>query len=95
MSDVLVAKVSGAFQYEGKSVVIHAGVTTVRAGHPMLKGREYLFQPLRVHHDYDVPRRGVEDASANPGEKRRRGRPPLPRDDNGNIVRAKSESEEP
>lgn len=43
--------------------VIRAGITTVRAGHQLLKGREDLFELLEA--DYEV-----EQATAAPGEKR-------------------------
>lgn len=59
-SDVLVPKSNGLIHYEGRRVVLRAGVTTVRAGHPILSGREHLFEPLTVMFDTgeDRPRRG-------------------------------------
>jgi hypothetical protein len=45
---ILVAHSSFAM---ANGVVVHKG-TTVRVGHPMLKGREELFSPLVV--DYEV-----------------------------------------
>lgn len=70
MADILVAKTNAVFDYEGRRVVIRAGVTRVRAGHPITEGREDLFEPITV--DYDV-----EQATAAPGEKRsvRRSKP--------------------
>lgn len=62
-TDILVAKESFIVKYDGQMVTVHQGVTRVRAGHPLTKGRESLFEPLTV--DYDV-----EQASAAPGEKR-------------------------
>lgn len=83
MAGILVAKDTLVIEYEGERVFFHKGKTLVREGHPMLKGIEEYFEPITV--DYDT----VEQATAAPGEKRttRRGRPPLPRDDDGNIVR--------
>ena len=63
---VFVATQSGSAYVEGLGdVPFIRGVTRVRAGHPLLKGREYLFEPvdLTVHYD-------IEEATAAPGEKR-------------------------
>lgn len=43
--------------------VFEAGITRVREGHPILDGKEHLFEELEVHYE-------VERATANPGEKR-------------------------
>lgn len=48
---------------DGAPIAVVGGHTRVREGHPLLKGREHLFEPLTV--DYDV-----EQATAAPGEKR-------------------------
>lgn len=63
MSNVYVAKKTAVLQVDGKRVTIRRGLTRVREGHPLLDGREDLFEPLTVHYD-------VEQASAAPGEKR-------------------------
>ena len=63
-TDILVAKESAILEYNGAPVVIRKGVTRVRAGHPMLRGHEHLFEPLDVHYD-------IEEATAAPGERRR------------------------
>ena len=62
-SDIYVAKQSFATEIDGQSVIVHKGTTRVRAGHPLLKGRESLFEPLTVQYD-------VEQATAKPGEQR-------------------------
>lgn len=61
MSDreILVARQDGMIVLDGERVFIHKGVTRVRAGHPLLEGREDLFEPLSVQYD-------VEDATARP-----------------------------
>jgi len=48
---------------DGTEHVVTRGVTRVRHGHELLKGREQMFEELDVHYD-------VEDASADPGRKR-------------------------
>lgn len=63
MSDILVAKTNAVLTYEGKRVLLRRGETHVRVGHPIVKGHEHLFEPMRVHYD-------VEQATAAPGEKR-------------------------
>lgn len=45
-SGILVARESVMFDFEGRRVFIREGTTTVRAGHPVLKGHEGLFIPL-------------------------------------------------
>lgn len=57
------AKESFAVELDGASVVITAGRTRVREGHPLMAGREQYFEELSV--DYDV-----EQATDSPGEKR-------------------------
>jgi hypothetical protein len=58
------AKASFVTQYEGESVNVPAG-EIVRAGHPILKRREDLFEPVESFGRFDV-----EQATAAPGEKR-------------------------
>jgi hypothetical protein len=63
---VYVAKDSGSAYVEGYGDLSFVkGITRVREGHPLLKGREYLFEDLDLRVDYDV-----EDTTAAPGEKR-------------------------
>ena len=61
--EILVAVESAVFQFEGADVVITRDVTRVRAGHPILRGREHLFRPLDAHYE-------IEQATAAPGEVR-------------------------
>ena len=65
--EILVAKDSFAAHVDGETLVVRKGVTRVRKGHPLLKGREELFEPIDRKVDYDV-----EQATAAPGEKRGR-----------------------
>lgn len=62
-SDIYVAKESFATELDGQSVIVQKDVTRVRAGHPLLKGRENLFELLSVQYD-------VEQATSKPGEQR-------------------------
>jgi len=62
-SDIYIARQSFATEIDGQSVIVQKGTTRVRAGHPLLKGREELFELLTVQYD-------VEQATARPGEHR-------------------------
>jgi hypothetical protein len=62
--DLYQAKESFVTQLEGEQVSVAAG-DLVRAGHPLLKGREELFKPAKNWVRFDV-----EQATAAPGEKR-------------------------
>lgn len=48
--DLYVGKEPATFDFEGAPVFIGPTIV-VRAGHPILKGREDLFKPLVVHYD--------------------------------------------
>lgn len=50
-------------EIDGVPVAVHAGVTRVRDGHPLLKGRESMFDVLTAHYE-------VEQTTNAPGEKR-------------------------
>ncbi len=63
--DVYVANESGSAEVDGETLTFTKGVTRVRVGHPLLKGREHLFDPIEMTVHYDV-----EQATAAPGEKR-------------------------
>lgn len=84
---IYVAKKSAILRYEGRRIVVKKDVTTVRSGHPIMDGHEDLFRPLAVVYDHEAV---VEDMTAEPGRKRSVGRPKLPRDDEGNIIREES-----
>lgn len=64
-SEVFVANTSGVAEIKGESFTFHAGVTRVRAGHPLLKACPDYFSPVTDAVTYEV-----ESASAAPGEKR-------------------------
>lgn len=51
MADIYVAVESVLTEVDGQNVYITAG-QTAREGHPILKGREALFEPFKV--DYEV-----------------------------------------
>lgn len=48
---------------DGSTVMLKSGVTRVREGHPLLKGREGMFRELDVHYD-------LEDTRSAPEEKK-------------------------
>jgi hypothetical protein len=53
-----VAKEAANFDYMGQPVFVSPG-TVVRAGHPLMKGHEDLFEPIKVH--WDLPKAADED----------------------------------
>lgn len=73
MADILVPRDTFLVELDGNRIILHKGVTRVRAGHPLTVGREELFEPIGL--DYDV-----EQATAAPGEKRSTRRPRKPSD---------------
>lgn len=62
-SQIFVAKESFSTVLDGQEIIVNRGQTRVRAGHPLLKGREIFFEPLEVHYE-------VETADARPGVSR-------------------------
>lgn len=48
-SGILVARQSFTAELDGVPVSVVRGVTHVREGHPLLEGREELFEPVTVH----------------------------------------------
>jgi hypothetical protein len=51
--DLFVGKEPATFEFEGSPVFIGPAIV-VRAGHPIMLGREDLFTPLVVHYDVAV-----------------------------------------
>lgn len=72
-TDIFVAAKNATVFIGGRRVKITRDVTRVRAGHPLLDGREALFKPLNVHHD--LAEQPIEQATAAPGEQRATVRP--------------------
>jgi hypothetical protein len=60
------AKHAFGVMYEGEHITVAQG-EIVRAGHPLLRGREEHFEPAESFGRFDVD---VEQATAAPGEKR-------------------------
>lgn len=50
---IFVATSSVLSEYDGRPLYIHQGLTTVRAGHPLLETHDRLFEPLRPTFEYD------------------------------------------
>jgi hypothetical protein len=42
------------FTFQGQPVFLARGAV-VRAGHPIMKGHEDLFEPLKVHYETELP----------------------------------------
>ena len=52
---IFVCRSTVLFEHDGVEVAIRRGAT-VRAGHPIMKGREDMFEPLVVEYDYEQPK---------------------------------------
>lgn len=61
-----VGKEPATFEHEGAPVFIGPSIV-VRAGHPIMKGREHLFTPLVVHFDMPEPEAAKPVKAAKPG----------------------------
>lgn len=77
---LLIAATTAVITHEGRTYRIRKGDTVVMADDPVVKGREKLFKPLKVTHlgRRERPAAQVEDATAEPGEKRELSRPRTP-----------------
>lgn len=53
-SQILVCNTSFVYEHDGVEGVVNKG-TTVREGHPILKGREHNFVPFVVDMEYTKP----------------------------------------
>ena len=60
---LLVAADTFTADFEGVPHTFIEDQTRVREGHPILKGIEHLFKPIKAHYE-------IEAASAAPGERR-------------------------
>ncbi len=84
--DILTPSESFSMSYEGADHAFVQDQTRVRAGHPILRGIEHLFKPIRVHYEYEAAvaapepkakpepkaeRPEFETATAAPNEKRK------------------------
>lgn len=58
---IYVARVDGIIDYNGGQVPIKAGVTRVREGHPILEGRESVFEEITVQYDLEDARSAPQD----------------------------------
>lgn len=58
---IFVARVDGIADYNGQQIHIKAGVTRVREGHPLLKGRESIFREIEVQYDLEDARSAPQD----------------------------------
>jgi hypothetical protein len=63
--DLYVGKEPVTFEHEGAPVFIGPHIV-VRAGHPIMEGREGLFTPLVVHYDVAPAEDEPKAASAKP-----------------------------
>lgn len=66
--DLFVGKEPATFEFEGAPVFIGPAIV-VRAGHPIMQGREGLFAPLVVHYDVDAAKDEPKTVRTGPGRK--------------------------
>ena len=66
VTDLFIGKEPTTFEFEGTPVFIGPAVV-VRAGHPIMKGREHLFTSLVVHFDVTEPEAPKSAKAAKPG----------------------------
>lgn len=60
---IYIATVTGtATLPDGSEAHLQEGVTRVREGHPLLKGREAIFREIDVHYDVEDARSAPQDA---------------------------------
>jgi hypothetical protein len=67
---ILIATTSALIPYEGREVMIAGGRTTVREGHPILKGREGLFKVLAPDYEVEAPAAKPPEPPAKPPAKK-------------------------
>ena len=61
---IYVARTSALIQLgDGNSVVLKQGITRVREGHPLLEGRESMFEEIGVHYDVETARQAPKAES--------------------------------
>jgi hypothetical protein len=60
---IYVARESFVTDYNGAPTVVHADITRVREGHPLMSGREHMFKEIDAHYE-------VEEAINEPGRAR-------------------------
>lgn len=76
-SDILVARQSAVIYHEGQQLGIRRGITTIRAGHPLLATHGHLFEPLVVTLDHtpkQAPAQALESPTTPPVKSPRRSR---------------------
>ncbi len=54
-TDLYACKENATFDFGGTPVFLRRG-DVVRAGHPIMTGREQLFEPLVIKYEWDPPR---------------------------------------
>lgn len=70
--ELYIGKEPVTFDYEGVPVFI-GPATVVRAGHPIMEGREHLFTPLVVHFEAAAAADSDEPVKRGPGRPRKDG----------------------
>jgi len=58
--DLLIVKESVLTEVDGENVYLNVG-QIARAGHPIVKGREHLFEPIVVNYELEKPKTQEEE----------------------------------
>lgn len=71
---IYVSKINGIADYDGAQVTLVAGVTRVREGHPLLEGRESVFEEVSVDYEVETARQAPK-AEAKPDAPKAEAKP--------------------
>jgi hypothetical protein len=63
---ILICRESFLTDWEGQRRIFTAGQTTIREGHPIVKGNEHLFEPLTITYELPEPKKAEGRHQAKP-----------------------------
>jgi len=66
---ILVPTVTATFEFAGSRVSWVRGRTTIEEGHPIIKGREHMLEPLRLDYPAPAPRLQPQPRREKPAQK--------------------------
>lgn len=68
-SDIWVATEAAQINVGGQEIALTPGVTTVRAGHPMLAQHPDWFKPFYPTYEWEAPEPGAPRSAARPDQR--------------------------